>query len=480
MADMIERLDFGDSTSYSAVEATIHLNRYAIARPYVQGGKRVLDVASGEGYGSYLLKKWGAAHVDGIDIDAETVEKAQHIFGSEDVRFQCHSAEELPFEDYSFDVICSFETVEHLDHPEKFLQEIRRVLRPGGTVIMSCPNDPYYYHEGVPGNPFHKKQYTYFDFKSLAESYLGTKVRYFLAFALNGFVNIPIELSTMPPEGKARSLTGGDMLDMLSYTDCNAVYVHGERYLNHWNSNYYVGIWGADVKEQINAAIFPRETFIEVHDEDVRLLRKAAKIVKSEEKAALETERLTALLKETKEQFAETAQKHEQELSAMARDRDERLAAIAQDRDEQLAANEQYIVSLKERAAKELNTAKNEMGRLSMMLELTTKERNVLQDGRYSLLAEKDMLQSEKAALLYERDLLQSEKAALLSERDLLGGEMARLQEDRDMQQREREALEPFRRDLDLIRASRTYRFMMKLGKVKKVLVWPFAKLLSR
>lgn len=59
MGEMIERLDFSGKEKYSAVEATIHLNRYAMARPYV-AGKRVLDVASGEGYGSFLLRRWGA------------------------------------------------------------------------------------------------------------------------------------------------------------------------------------------------------------------------------------------------------------------------------------------------------------------------------------------------------------------------------------------------------------------------------------
>lgn len=56
MGEMIERLDFSGKEKYSAVEATIHLNRCAMARPYV-AGKRVLDVASGEGYGSFLLRR---------------------------------------------------------------------------------------------------------------------------------------------------------------------------------------------------------------------------------------------------------------------------------------------------------------------------------------------------------------------------------------------------------------------------------------
>ena len=109
MGEMIERLDFSGKEKYSAVEATIHLNRYAMARPYV-AGKRVLDVASGEGYGSFLLRRWGAESVEGIDVDEQTVETATRLFGGDGVHYQCHTAEQLPFEDHTFDVVCSFET----------------------------------------------------------------------------------------------------------------------------------------------------------------------------------------------------------------------------------------------------------------------------------------------------------------------------------------------------------------------------------
>lgn len=271
---MIERLDFGEQTPYNAVEATIHLNRYSMVKSFCEG-KRILDAACGEGYGSYFLKKWGAKEVFGLDVDADTVKKAEHIFGSPEVKFQCHTVEELPFSDYYFDMVVSFETIEHLDHPEKFLQEIQRVLKPGGMIVLSCPNDPYYYkmEEGYK-NPFHKRQYTYFEFKELTERYLGNHVDYYFGVAVNGFLNMPISRATEPSEARP-----DNMLEMLNYTECtSSLCVKQDRYINHWNCNYYVGIWGGDGKcTGITAAIHPREFFIQLEDKDINLVKQIQK-----------------------------------------------------------------------------------------------------------------------------------------------------------------------------------------------------------
>ena len=161
-------LDFPKKASYNALEAYIHLNRYAFARPFCEG-TRILDAACGQGYGSYLMKTWGAKEVTGIDIDAAAIAQASALFREDGLHYLQHTVEQLPFPDASFDVVVSFETIEHIDKPDAFLKEIKRVLRPGGIVVISCPNDNYYYQNDCTKNPSHKAEYTYFQFKELTE-----------------------------------------------------------------------------------------------------------------------------------------------------------------------------------------------------------------------------------------------------------------------------------------------------------------------
>lgn len=138
-----------------------HLHRYHAATRLVKN-KTVLDLACGEGYGSVLLATH-AAHVTGADIDQETIDwaTAKYLPSHSNLGFTQASATAIPFADNSFDVIISFETIEHLDEAmqEQFMQEIKRVLRPGGLLVMSTPDKKNYTDRYEHHNPFHLKEF---------------------------------------------------------------------------------------------------------------------------------------------------------------------------------------------------------------------------------------------------------------------------------------------------------------------------------
>ena len=90
-----------------------HLHRYCLANLYVTD-KVVLDIASGEGYGSNLLSS-SAKEVIGVDIDQEAVENAKQKYKKSNLNFKTGSADKIPVADNSIDVLVSFETIEHHD-----------------------------------------------------------------------------------------------------------------------------------------------------------------------------------------------------------------------------------------------------------------------------------------------------------------------------------------------------------------------------
>ena len=112
-----------------------HWHRYHFAARAV-AGKRVLDVACGEGYGTALLAQ-AAAEVTGVDLSAEAIEHASKAYaGARNARFVCAPCTRLPLADGSIDVAVSFETIEHIADQAPFLDELARVLAPGGHLLF--------------------------------------------------------------------------------------------------------------------------------------------------------------------------------------------------------------------------------------------------------------------------------------------------------------------------------------------------------
>ena len=146
-----------------------HLHRYQFTKDLVQDYYVVLDAACGTGYGSRILAE-KAAQVYGIDISEDAVQYARKKYISENINFQTMSVEKLDFPDNFFDLIVSFETIEHVEHEIqiRFLAEIKRCLKPTGVLIMSTPNDELYRHiaHGQYDNPFHVAEFTRESFKN--------------------------------------------------------------------------------------------------------------------------------------------------------------------------------------------------------------------------------------------------------------------------------------------------------------------------
>ncbi len=115
-----------------------HVNRYAFASQFAKN-KVVLDVACGIGYGTFLLKR-SAQRVVGGEIRPEALSSAVLFFKDSGIDYVRLDAQRLPFSDNSFDVICSFETIEHLPNYGGFLVECLRCLRSGGILLCSTPN----------------------------------------------------------------------------------------------------------------------------------------------------------------------------------------------------------------------------------------------------------------------------------------------------------------------------------------------------
>lgn len=134
-----------------------HWHRYHFAARW-SAGRRVLDIACGEGYGSALLAR-NAAQVTGVDVSPQAVEHARRTYASlQNLKFQSGSCAAIPLPDASVDLVVSFETLEHIAEHDAFLDEIARVLAPEGVLLLSCPNKAEYSDKRGFANEFHVKE----------------------------------------------------------------------------------------------------------------------------------------------------------------------------------------------------------------------------------------------------------------------------------------------------------------------------------
>jgi SAM-dependent methyltransferase len=158
--------------AHDAQVAYEHFHRYLWAQPLV-ADRRVLDLASGEGFGSALLAD-SARSVTGVDIDEQTVEHSRQNYAAPNLEFRVASATDLSaFEDGAFDAVVAFEMIEHVADQDAVVAEVARVLAPDGLLVISTPERQAYSDDREFVNPFHARELSRDEFTALLHSRFG-------------------------------------------------------------------------------------------------------------------------------------------------------------------------------------------------------------------------------------------------------------------------------------------------------------------
>jgi SAM-dependent methyltransferase len=141
-----------------------HMARYRFAAGHVRGFS-VLDIACGVGYAASVLLEAGATSYLGVDIRPELVQHARYIYGTEQATFEVGDVCQF-YQGQEYGVITCFETIEHVSDYRKALNNLFKLVQPGGLLLISSPNRPLI-SPGVrnlsdrPMNPFHTQEFTF-------------------------------------------------------------------------------------------------------------------------------------------------------------------------------------------------------------------------------------------------------------------------------------------------------------------------------
>jgi SAM-dependent methyltransferase len=168
-----------------------HRGRYWWAAQ-IAPGRDVLDAACGTGYGMAMLAEAGAKSVAGVDIAPDAVAEARSRCGDPGA---VHEADvrRLPFAEDSFDLVVCWETIEHVAEGEQVIDEFRRVLRPGGILLVSSPNPAVY----PPGNEHHVHEYRPEELLSL----VGSRFSHVAAYRQHSWLASAIEAAKQSSNG---------------------------------------------------------------------------------------------------------------------------------------------------------------------------------------------------------------------------------------------------------------------------------------
>ncbi|MHA1378140.1 MAG: class I SAM-dependent methyltransferase [Candidatus Helarchaeota archaeon] len=150
-----------------------HIERYNFVKRFLKKHYIIADIGCGIGYGSNILSSY-CKSVYSFDKSVESVFYARRHYKAPNIKFESADAINLPVPNEFFDVVISFEVIEHIKDDRKYLKEIKRILKTDGLVVLSTPQKTPFKK-----GKFHKREYNVQQFKKLISKYfLIEEIRY--------------------------------------------------------------------------------------------------------------------------------------------------------------------------------------------------------------------------------------------------------------------------------------------------------------
>lgn len=139
-----------------------HLVRYFFASQFVKD-KIVLDAACGSGYGARLLALAGAKKVIAVDIRKDVINYAKKNYSHPNIEYLVSDLNLLSLPKKSVDIIVSFETIEHVNNPERVMRLLKGFLTDNGIAVWSTPDKKHTEHV----NEFHLHEMSLLEFRGI-------------------------------------------------------------------------------------------------------------------------------------------------------------------------------------------------------------------------------------------------------------------------------------------------------------------------
>jgi GT2 family glycosyltransferase/SAM-dependent methyltransferase len=301
-----------------------HLHRYSFART-LASGRRVLDLGSGEGYGSALLAEVGASVV-GLDVDPRAVAHARSRYARPTLEFVEGSMTAVPIKG-RFGLIVCFEAIEHIAEHDGLLAEVKRLLEPGGIFVVSTPDKKVYTDDSGELNPHHVKELYADEFRALIGKYFA-QARWFGQRLYPGGYIFPLDA---PAGGAAECLVAREG-DEFAVTPAATK-----------EARYLIAV-ASDGPVPVPEAL-PGSFLLDVSGQMVN--------VQAVRDLDIHLANITRTLREREQLSVETAEAHSREMQGLMEERARTAGAHArqlQDKDRLLAEAEYFIRNARNRA----------------------------------------------------------------------------------------------------------------------------------